>query len=236
MTDVDNAQPLQEPVSTSEKFEVLLKDLSAHVDVGKSLTSRMKALQKEVSKATKTSKRRSVKSESDTDSEGHKRPSALQKPVKISSELCNFLEFEPDKEYSRQDVTKAVNKYIKDNDIQCKDNRRFINLEDTEKGRKLKVLLREPDQPVTFFNIQRYLKPHYPSKEEPPKVVQEPPKVVQEPPKVVQEPPKVVQEPPKVTKQAAKVVNNLTEVVPDLDVVEESPKAPKRRVVKRTAP
>ena len=215
MTDVDNAQPLQEPVSTSEKFEVLLKDLSAHVDVGKSLTSRMKALQKEVSKATKTSKRRSVKSESDTDSEGHKRPSALQKPVKISSELCNFLEFEPDKEYSRQDVTKAVNKYIKDNDIQCKDNRRFINLEDTEKGRKLKVLLREPDQPVTFFNIQRYLKPHYPSKEEPPKVVQEPPKV---------------------TKQAAKVVNNLTEVVPDLDVVEESPKAPKRRVVKRTAP
>ena len=35
-------------------------------------------------------------------------------------------------------------------------------LGDSEAGLKLKYLLRDPDQPLTFFNIQRYLKVHYP--------------------------------------------------------------------------
>lgn len=213
MTDVENTQPLEEPTTTAQKFELLLKDFSAHVDMGKTLTARMKVLQKEVTKATKPGKRRAVKSVSDdSDSDTPKRPSALQKPVKISDELCTFLGFEVGTEHSRQDVTKAVNKYIKDNDIQDPANRRFIKLDDTEAGKKLKVLLRDPDQPVTFFNIQRYLKPHYPSKDEP-------------------ETPKTT-EPPPVTRQPAKPLA----VVEDAAVVtEEAPKAPtKRRVVRRT--
>lgn len=215
MTDVDeNTQPLEEPTTTAQKFELLLKDFSAHVDMGKTLTARMKVLHKEVTKATKSGKRRAVKSVSDdSDSDAPKRPSALQKPVKISDELCTFLGFEVGTEHSRQDVTKAVNKYIKDNDIQDPANRRFIKLDDTEAGKKLKVLLRDPDQPVTFFNIQRYLKPHYPSKDEP-------------------ETPKTTVEPPPVTRQPAKP----PVVVEDAQVVtEEAPKAPtKRRVVRRT--
>jgi len=215
MTDVENTQPLEEPTTTAQKFDLLLKDFSAHVDMGKTLTARMKVLQKEVTKATKPGKRRAVKSVSDdSDTDTPKRPSALQKPVKISDELCTFLGFEVGTEHSRQDVTKAVNKYIKDNDIQDPTNRRFIKLDDTEAGKKLKVLLRDPDQPVTFFNIQRYLKPHYPAKEE-------------------SGTPKVPVEPPPVVRQPATTPS----VVPDAEVVtEEAPKAPtKRRVVRRTS-
>ena len=50
MTDVDNTQPLEEPTTTAQKFELLLKDFSAHVDMGKTLTARMKTLHKEVTK------------------------------------------------------------------------------------------------------------------------------------------------------------------------------------------
>ena len=213
MTDVDeNTQPLVEPSTAAQKFELLFKDFSAYVDTGKTLSARMKVLQKEVAKATKPGRRRAVKSVSDdSESDIPKRPSALQKPVKISDELCTFLGFEVGTEHSRQDVTKAINKYIKDSDIQDPANRRFIKLDDTEAGKKLKVLLRDPDQPVTFFNIQRYLKPHYPAKAEPETPLQ----------------------PPPITRQ----LNKPPTVVADAEVVaDEAPKppAPKRRVVRRT--
>ena len=64
---------------------------------------------------------------------------------------------------SRQNVTTTINKYVKDNNLQNPENRRYILLE-SDAGLKLKALLRDPDQPLTFFNIQRYLKPHYPAK------------------------------------------------------------------------
>ena len=62
---------------------------------------------------------------------------------------------------SRQFVTNSITKYVKDNDLQNPENRRYILLDTTDAGRKLNDLL-APDQPLTFFNMQRYLKPHYP--------------------------------------------------------------------------
>ncbi len=201
-----------EPTTTAEKFDILLKDYTAQLDAAKTLVSRMKALQKEVAKATKPSKRRATKSISDdSDSDTPRRPSALQKPVKISDELCAFLGFELATEHSRQEVTTTINKYIKDNDLQDPSNRRYIKLDGSVPATELKRLLRDPDQPLTFFNIQRYLKPHYPPKAG----------------TVSKSAPAPVPEEPK------------PEVVPDADVVDETPKetkpAPKRRVVRRTA-
>ena len=63
--------------------------------------------------------------------------------------------------YSRHFITKGIYAYVKENELQNPENKRYILL-DSEKGLKLKELLREPDQPLTFFNIQRYLKVHYP--------------------------------------------------------------------------
>jgi chromatin remodeling complex protein RSC6 len=239
MTDLDeNTQPLVEPTTTAQKFELLLKDFSAYIDTGKTLTARMKVLQKEVTKATKPGRRRVVKSVSDdSDSDIPKRPSALQKPVKISDELCVFLGFELG-EHSRQDVTRAINKYIKDSDIQDPANRRFIKLDDTEAGKKLKVLLRDPDQPVTFFNIQRYLKPHYPPKAEPATPRETPRETPLETPREtpretpLETPLETPRLPPPITRQPSKH----PDVVADAEVVtEEAPKAPtKRRVVRRT--
>lgn len=199
-----------EPTTTVEKFDLLLKDYTAQLDAAKTLVSRMKALQKEVAKATKPTKRRATKSVSDdSDSDTPRRPSALQKPVKISDELCAFLGFELGTEHSRQEVTTTINKYIKDNELQDPSNRRYIKLDGSMPATELKKLLRDPDQPLTFFNIQRYLKPHYPQK--------------------------AVSE----TKSAPVAEEPKPEVVPDAAVVDETPKetkpAPKRRVVRRTA-
>ena len=155
----------EEPVATtSEKFDTLIKDFNALMDTTKSLSARMKVLQKEVNKSVR-SKRSRKSPAADADPDAPKRPSALQKPVAISNELCKFLGFPPDTEHSRQEVTATINAFIKDNNLQNPENRRFILLDGSVAATSLKTLLRNPDQPVTFFNIQRYLKPHYPPSE-----------------------------------------------------------------------
>lgn len=200
------------PVTTTEKFELLIKDFTALMDTTKSLSARMKVLQKEVNK--NSSRKRARKSPIvDADPDAPKRTSALQKPVAISNELCKFLGFEADTEHSRQEVTAAINSYIKDNNLQNPENRRFILLDGSDAALRLKTLLRDPDQPVTFFNIQRYLKPHYPMSEKEKKALDVSPEVVPE------------------------VVPEVKTVVPDSDTVEDVPKVPvkppaKKRVVR----
>lgn len=196
----------EEPVvTTTEKFDLLIKDFNTLMDTTKSLTARMRVLQKEVVKSAR-SKRSRKSPVADADPDAPKRPSALQKPVAISNELCKFLGFEPDTEHSRQEVTASINAFIKDNGLQNPENRRFILLEGSDAATRLKALLREPDQPVTFFNIQRYLKPHYPMSEKEKKTLEEPEK---------------------------SVVPSQTVVVPDADTVEDAPKEVTKPPVKK---
>ena len=199
----------EEPVLTvNEKFDLLVKDFSALFEQSKGLSARLKVLQKEVAKAGKGVKR--ARKSPVVDPDAPKRPSALQKPVAISNELCKFLGFPPDTEHSRQEVTAAMYAYIKQHNLQNPENRRFIVLEGSDAAAALKALLRDPDQPVTFFNIQRYLKPHYPmsAKEKKDLSVEVP------------------------------VTAVVPAVVPDADTVEDAPKEPpakppaKKRVVR----
>ena len=199
---------VEEPVPTTfEKFDILIRDFTSLMETTKSLSARMKVLQKEVNKNTKGKRSRRA-STADIDPDAPKRPSALQKPVSISNELCKFLGFEPDSEHSRQEVTAAINAFIKSNDLQDPKNRRFILLEGSDAATRLKNLLRSPDQPVTFFNIQRYLKPHYPMSEKEKKAIETSDNTLAVAPATT----------PDVVTGAG--------IVPDADVVEDAPKAP----------
>jgi chromatin remodeling complex protein RSC6 len=123
----------------------------------------------------------------------------------------------------RSEVTKAINTYIKENNLQDPANRKFILLEGSPAADKLKVLLRNPDQPVTFFSIQKYLKPHYPPSAKDKKNAETPTEVVPEVP--------VAQE---VAVPTEVVVP--TSVVPDACEVEDVPKdmkTPKKKVTRK---
>jgi hypothetical protein len=148
--------PMVRQLSTmAELLETLAK-------TSKSLTTEMKALTKDVNKLRASKMGKKVKRV--VDPETPRKPGALEKPVPISDELADFLGLTKGELYSRQSVTQGINKYVKDNELQNPENRRYILLE-SEAGQKLKTLLRDPDQPLTFFNIQRYLKDHYPKVE-----------------------------------------------------------------------
>lgn len=132
----------------------------------KALTGEMKMLTRDVNKmriaSAKGTKGKRVKKVVDPDAP--RKLGALEKPVPITEELAEFLGIAKGEMFSRQFITKSINKYVKDHDLQNPENRRYILLE-SEAGLKLKALLRDPDQPLTFFNIQRYLKVHYPKVE-----------------------------------------------------------------------
>ena len=95
--------------------------------------------------------------------DGAKRaPSGFAKPSPISQELCDFLGKEAGSELARTEVTKHLTTYIKEHNLQAPEDKRKI-LPDA----KLKKLLKVPKgDEITYFNLQRYLKPHFPPKQQ----------------------------------------------------------------------
>lgn len=87
-----------------------------------------------------------------------KDPSGFARPQKVSLELTQFLGMEPDQEIARTEVTKQIVKYIQENKLQNPENKREILLNPA-----LKKLL-NVDGPITFFQLQIYMKHHFPSK------------------------------------------------------------------------
>ena len=77
-------------------------------------------------------------------------------PTKISDELADFLGKEKGTMMARSDVTREINKYIRINDLQDKENKRYINPDD-----KLSNLFKLTDnEQLTYFNIQKYIGQH----------------------------------------------------------------------------
>jgi len=77
-------------------------------------------------------------------------------PTNISDELADFLGKERGTEMARNEITREINKYIRCNNLQDKENCRNINPD-----AKLYTLLKlKPTDELTYFNIQRYISPH----------------------------------------------------------------------------
>ena len=89
--------------------------------------------------------------------------SGFAKPMKISDDLCTFLDKDEGTELARTDVTRALIKYIEHNHLQDSSNKRVI-----KPDIKLKSLLGlEEDKNdnsipiITYFNIQKYMNRHF---------------------------------------------------------------------------
>ena len=93
---------------------------------------------------------------------GERSPSGFIKPTLISPEMAAFLGEVDGTEIARTDVTKRITTYIKSNKLQNPENGRFINAD-----AKLKALLKwkDGDVPLSYFNLQTYLSPHFPKKD-----------------------------------------------------------------------
>lgn len=149
------AAPVTPAVPTlTESFAELLGHLQALRSQLTSVTGQVRVLHKradrEIKQAQKNSKKRSKRS-------GNRAPSGFVKPTRISSELANFLGKPKGTEMARTEVTREINKYIRANELQDKKNGRVIHA-DTKLSKLLK--LNKSDE-LTYFNLQRYMSPHF---------------------------------------------------------------------------
>ena len=128
----------------------LIKELSGHVS---RLEKRVTRDQKIMNKKMKGKVKRVV--------DPNKPPSGFAKPGKVSEELSTFLGLGKDELIARTEVTKRITQYCKEKKLQKDEDRRTIHCD-----APLRKLLRIPKgEQLTFFNLQKFMKVHYPNKD-----------------------------------------------------------------------
>ena len=85
-----------------------------------------------------------------------KKPSGFAKPSKISDELISFMNKTKGTELARTEVTQYIINYIKDNNLQNRENRKNI-----KPDKRLSELLDCGNDELTYFNIQKYMNKHF---------------------------------------------------------------------------
>jgi upstream activation factor subunit UAF30 len=136
----------------SAEFSAKLNQLGSLIA---SLKSEFKTMERQWSKDIKAAEKASSKKKRKS---GNRAPSGFVKPTKISDELAKFLDKPVGSEMARTDVTKQLNTYIRANSLQDKENGRKINPDS-----KLQTLLKlKKGDELTYFNLQRFMSPHFP--------------------------------------------------------------------------
>uniref|UniRef100_A0A6C0H4P5 DM2 domain-containing protein n=1 Tax=viral metagenome TaxID=1070528 RepID=A0A6C0H4P5_9ZZZZ len=129
------------------KFQTMLASFNA-------LKTELRSLEKITVKQLKVAEKLSNKKRR----KGNRAPSGFVKPSLISDELAKFLDKPCGTEMARTDVTREINKYIRANNLQDKSNGRKIN-PDKQLTQLLKI---EDTVDLTYFNLQKYMGPHFP--------------------------------------------------------------------------
>ena len=146
------------PKDSIEAVSLKMNEFSAKLQqlIGllSTVKSDFKTLEKSVSREMKAAQKASAKKRQ---SSGNRKPSGFVKPARISDELAAFLGKESGTEMSRTDVSKEINAYIVAHKLKNEKNGRIIH-PDAKLTKLLKV---QKDDELTFFNLQRYMKPHF---------------------------------------------------------------------------
>jgi len=134
------SSPLDELTTKFAALTALLKETQVAL---KALTKDYDRMKKAI---TKTERKRA---------NARTNPNGFAKPTKITDALCTFLGVPSGTEMSRTDVTRKINLYIKEHNLNKPENKRIILPDD-----KLRAILSvKPTEEVSFFSLQRFLSP-----------------------------------------------------------------------------
>jgi upstream activation factor subunit UAF30 len=146
-------------ISVSVGFTEFIGKFQSLISQFNSLKTELKVLERKTLKQVKIVEKLNNKKKR----KGVRAPSGFVKPSPISDELAAFLGKPNGTEMARTDVTREINKYIRANNLQDKDNGRQINPD-----KELCTLLKIDNEIVlTYFNLQRFMGPHFPKQIKP---------------------------------------------------------------------
>lgn len=161
--------PVTPPVQTEvvvsdtpylEEFSSLLTELDTALNTVRSLKTRLQKLEKQVHRDHKAmAKKLRGRPRKTRDPNAPK--SGFARPGPVSDEMKKFLSLSKDEHISRTDVTKRIHLYCKDKNLQNPSDKRQIKADASLR----KLLKMSKDDELTFFNLQKYMKIHFPNKD-----------------------------------------------------------------------
>ena len=159
VVDAENVVVAESSVDTSiaDGFTEFIVKFGGMVSQFGALKTELKQLERKVAKQLKVVEKIQNKKKR----KGTRAPSGFVKPSPISDELATFLGKAPGTEMARTDVTREINKYIRGNELQDKENGRIIKADAALKA-LLKLDDADPSVVLTYFNLQKYMSPHFP--------------------------------------------------------------------------
>ena len=148
---------VEEGPSLHEEMAAFMTHLQSAVSALSALKTEYRLLEKRISKDFKTAQK-GVKGRKKKQSNVNRQPSGFVKPTQISTELATFLGKDKGSEMARTEVTREINKYIRANNLQDPSNGRVIRAD----GKLRKLLKLNKSDELTYFNLQKYMSPHFP--------------------------------------------------------------------------
>ena len=151
-TDTTSTESTEKPLGDTLINDITDKISSVQLEL-KSIQQTLKLLVKEYDRQKKVIAKVQKKRDN-----AKKSPSGFAKPCKISDELCKFVDIPLGSEKSRTDITRYINAYVKEKNLNNPENRREFFPDD-----KLRAILNvKQDEKVTYFILQRLIAHHFP--------------------------------------------------------------------------
>ena len=142
-----------EPITIESQFTTLLSDLTSLKNKINEMQTNVRLLEKTVIKNNKE-KEKYIKK---TEIKIQVPVSGFDIPVKLSEELCTFMNKSFGATASRPDVADYVINYISNHKLQDMTKRKRINLDENLR----KLLNPNGEEEITYFNLQKYLNAHF---------------------------------------------------------------------------
>ena len=150
----------EESTSYDQEFSDLSAKLKDAMALVRGVMTDINKLEKRVARDRKVMDRK-MKGRQKRVVDPNKPPSGFAKPGPVSDELRTFLKLGKDELIARTEVTKKITQYCKEHNLQKEEDKRTIHVD-----APLRKLLRlAKGDELTFFNLQKYMKIHYPNKE-----------------------------------------------------------------------
>ena len=162
-TAAGNVQQVPEMLNYGDEFTTLKSQLGAAMTLIKSLTSAVVALERRVARDKKVVDKK-MKGKVKKIRDPNAPPTGFQKPIDITPELSVFMGTPVGQKVARTAVTKQITAYCKEHGLQNPEDKRIL-LPDKVLLKLLTYNPKKVAEPLTFFNLQKYVKHHYPKKD-----------------------------------------------------------------------
>ena len=166
--------PVQEtvaPVSTEapvvndtpylEEFTSVVTELDNALTTIRNLKTRLQKLEKQVHRDNKALNKKANGKRARKPRDPNAPKSGFAKEGPVSDEMRKFLGLKKDELISRTDVTKRIHEYCKTKNLQDPADKRQIKPDASLR----KLLKMSKDDDLTFFNLQKFMKVHFPNKD-----------------------------------------------------------------------